>query len=188
MPEKKVTVFEEYRGRLVSFALKHLSVKDDAEDLVQEVFYQFYRMNELASPIEQTLAWLYRVARNMIINKQMKKRDIPFSVLAGFEGDDDFEDGLSDFIDILTADDNTPETETLRSFVWDAIENALDELPEMQRDIFVQTEFLDMPVKEISRTSGVPVNTLLSRKHYAVTALRKRLKDIYLDMLGGTNE
>jgi RNA polymerase sigma factor (sigma-70 family) len=177
-----ITAFEEYKERLTAFVRKRLAVKDDAEDIVQEVFYQFSRMNDLMKPIEQTAAWLFRVARNMIANRQKKKRAIPFSALANADGDDDKD--LSDFIDILSANEATPEIETLRSFVWDEIESALDELPEAQRDIFIQTEFLDMPVKEISRTTGVPVNTLLSRKHYAVKALRKKLKCLYADMTG----
>jgi RNA polymerase sigma factor (sigma-70 family) len=92
---------------------------------------------------------------------------------------------LSDFIDILCADETTPETESLRSFVWETIEAALDELPEAQRDVFIQTEFAGQPVKEIAEKSGVPVNILLSRKHYAVKTLRKKLKSLYADMTSG---
>jgi RNA polymerase sigma factor (sigma-70 family) len=178
-----ITAFEEYKGRLVSFVRKRLTVKDDAEDIVQEIFYQFSRMSDLSKPVEQTAAWLFRVARNMIINLQNKKRDIPFSALAN--ADEDNDEDLSDFIDILSANETTPETEMLRSFMWDAIEKALDELPEAQRDIFIQTEFFDFSVKAISQKSGVPVNTLLSRKHYAVKYLRKKLWEIYTDMTGG---
>ena len=140
-------------------------------------------MNDLAKPIEQTTAWFFRVARNMISNWKKKKRPVSFSAMATVDGDDD--DNLSDFIDILSANETTPETEILRSFLWEEIENALDELPEAQRDIFVQTEFLDIPVKEISQKTNIPVSTLLSRKHYAVIYLRKKLKDIYADMISG---
>jgi RNA polymerase sigma factor (sigma-70 family) len=177
-----VTAFKEYKGRLTAFVRKRLAIKDDAEDIVQEVFYQFSRMNDLAKPVEQTAAWLFRVARNMIINAKKKKSAVPFSALAAV--DDGEDEDLSDFIDILCADENTPETETLRAFVWDEIEAVLDELPEAQRDIFIQTEFLDMPVKEISKKSGIPVNTLLSRKHYAVKALRKKLRNLYAEIAG----
>jgi RNA polymerase sigma factor (sigma-70 family) len=175
-----VTAFKEYKGRLTAFVRKRLAIKDDAEDIVQEFFYQFSHMNDLAKPVEQTAAWLFRVARNMIINAKKKKSAVPFSALAAV--DDGEDEDLSDFIDILCADETTPETETLRAFVWDEIEAVLDELPEAQRDVFIQTEFLDMPVKEISKKSGVPVNTLLSRKHYAVKALRKKLKDLYAEI------
>lgn len=93
------------------------------------------------------------------------------------------DEGLNDFVDMLSAEETTPETEMLRSLVWEEIESALDELPLPQRDIFIQTEFLDIPVKEIARKTGVPVNTLLSRKHYAVLHLRGKLKNVYTDLL-----
>jgi RNA polymerase sigma factor (sigma-70 family) len=173
-------VFAEYRERLLKFIGSRVRALEDAEDIVQDVFYQFARVNELANPVEQTAAWLYRAARNRIIDSYKKKKAIPFSVLA----DDDDGDDLSDFIDILCADETTPETETLRTFVWDAIENALDELPQPQRDIFIETEFEGLPVKEIAEKTGTPVNTLLSRKHYAVKHLRKKLREIYADMTG----
>ena len=180
MPQMNiVNVFTEYKGKLVSFVRKHLANVDDAEDIVQDIFYQIIRINDTAKPIEQTAAWLFRVAKNMIINYKKKKRPISFSAMVSIDGDDD--DDLSDFIDIISANETTPETEILHSFVWEEIENALDELPEAQRDIFIQTEFLDMPIKEISQKTNIPVNTLLSRKHYAVVHLRKKLKELYSD-------
>jgi RNA polymerase sigma factor (sigma-70 family) len=181
VPETVAQVFAKYRERLLKFIRSRVRALEDAEDIVQDVFYQFARVNDLASPVEQTAAWLYRAARNRIIDSYKKKKAIPFSVLAD---DDRGDDDLSDFIDILSADEITPETETLRSFVWDAIKNALDELPQAQRDIFIQTEFEGLPVKEIAEKTGLSVNTLLSRKHYAVKHLRKKLREIYTDMTG----
>ncbi len=171
--------FSEYRERLLKFIRSRVRVLEDAEDILSEVFYQFSRVNDLANPVEQTAAWLYRAARNKIIDTYKKKKDIPFSGLADDDSDDD---DLSEFIDILSADKNTPETEMLRSLVWDEIKAALAELPEAQRDIFIQTEFEGLAVKEISEKTGVAVNTLLSRKHYAVKHLRKRLLEIYGDL------
>jgi RNA polymerase sigma factor (sigma-70 family) len=168
--------FTEYRERLLKFIRSRVHVLEDAEDILSEVFYNFARVNDLANPVEQTAAWLYRAARNRIIDHYKKKKDISFSALA--DDDDSGDDDLSDFVDILSADETTPETETLRALVWDAIKNALDELPQAQRDIFIQTEFEGLPVKEIAEKTGVPVNTLLSRKHYAVKYLRKRLLDL----------
>jgi RNA polymerase sigma factor (sigma-70 family) len=171
--------FAEYRGRLLQFIRSRVRALEDAEDILSEVFYNFVRVNEFANPVEQTAAWLYRAARNRIIDHYKKKKDIPFSFFA----DDDDED-LSDFIDILAAGENTPETEMLRSLVWDAIKNALDELPQSQRDIFIQTEFEGLPIKEIAEKTGLPVNTLLSRKHYAVKHLREKLREIYAGLTG----
>jgi RNA polymerase sigma factor (sigma-70 family) len=175
--------FTEYKGQLVAFVRKHLAGADDAEDIVQDVFYQLARMDDLAKPMEQTAAWLFRVVRNMIVNKFKKKRDTPFSVLASVDAEAGEED-ISNSIAILSADETAPEIEMLRSMVWDEIEAALDELSTPQREIFIQTEFLGLPVKAIAQESGVPVNTLLSRKHYAVVYLRKKLRDLYADLVG----
>jgi RNA polymerase sigma factor (sigma-70 family) len=179
--ETVAKTFTEYRDRLLKFIRSRVRALEDAEDILSEVFYNFARVNDLANPVEQTAAWLYRAARNKIIDHYKKKKDAPFSLLA--DDDDSGAEELSDFIDILAADDTTPETETLRAFVWDAITNALDELPEAQRDIFIRTEFEGQPVKEIAEKTGVPVNTLLSRKHYAVKYLRKRLSGLYDDVV-----
>jgi len=180
MPKTTVAqTFAEYRGRLLKFIRSRVRALEDAEDILSDVFYNFARMNDLASPVEQTAAWLYRAARNRIIDHYKKKKDIPFSAFIDEDGGSDDDDDLSDFIDILSADQNTPETEMLSSLVWDAIKNALDELPPSQRDIFIQTEFEGLPVKEIAEKTGVPVNTLLSRKHYAVKFLREKLREIY---------
>jgi len=182
VPDTVTKTFAEYRERLLKFIRSRVRALEDAEDILSDVFYNFARVNDLANPVEQTAAWLYRAARNKIIDHYKKKKDISFSALADDDGGDD---ELSDFIEILSADENTPETETLRSFVWDAIKNALDELPQSQREIFIQTEFEGLPVKEIAEKTGIPVNTLLSRKHYAVRHLRERLREIYADMTGG---
>jgi len=184
MPKNSVAqVFTEYRDRLLRFIRSRVNVLEDAEDIMQDVFYQFARVNDLANPVEQTAAWLYRAARNRIIDTYKKKNAIPFSGLADDEDSDD-DDDLSDFIDILSANETTPETELLRSLVWDEIKATLDELPQAQREIFIQTEFEGLPVKEIAEKTGVAVNTLLSRKHYAVKHLRERLWEIYAE-LGG---
>jgi RNA polymerase sigma factor (sigma-70 family) len=175
--------FKTYRKRLTNFIRKRVSSAEDAEDILSEVFYQLSRMDSglvsLAKPVEQVSAWLYRVARNHIINWYAKKKNEPLPVSAG----DDDDDILTDISDFLFTGDTTPETEYLRSLIWAEIETALTELPPEQREIFEQTEFLDLPVKEISRITGTPVNTLLSRKHYAVLRLRERLKHLYSDIV-----
>jgi len=184
MPKNTVAqTFAEYRERLLKFIRSRVRAFEDAEDILSDVFYNFARVNELANPVEQTAAWLYRAARNRIIDHYKKKKDIPFSVFA--DDDDGDDDDISDIIDILSTDEATPETEMLRSFMWDAVKNALDELPQAQRDIFIQTEFEGLSVKEIAEKTGVSVNTLLSRKHYAVERLREKLSEIYAYMTGG---
>ena len=108
--------FAEYRERLLKFIRSRVRALEDAEDIVQEVFYNFARVNKLANPVEQTAAWLYRAARNRIIDHYKKKKDIPFSLFT--DGDDSGDDeDLSDIMDILASDENTPETEILRAFV-----------------------------------------------------------------------
>jgi RNA polymerase sigma factor (sigma-70 family) len=180
MPKNTVAqAFAEYRGRLLSFIRARVRALEDAEDILSDVFYNFSRVNDLANPVEQTAAWLYRAARNRIIDHYKKKKDIPFSALSN--DDEDGDDDISDIMDILASDENTPETETLRSFMWDAVKNVLDELPELQLEVFIQTEFEGLSVKEIAEKTGVTVNTLLSRKHYAVKFLRERLRDVYID-------
>lgn len=172
---------KKHQPQLKSFIRKRVSSKEDAEDILQDVFYQLIKTVEsTANPIEQVAAWLYRVARNTIINKGKKKHEEEFPT-TGYNEDGDI---LKDFSEILFNNDNpTPETEYLRSLVWLEFEAALDELPAEQKEIFELTELDGLSVKEISKSLNVSVNTLLSRKHYAVKFLRKRLEKLYKDIL-----
>ena len=172
----------EYQPRLKSFIRKRVNNKEDAEDILQDVFYQFVKTVQAAlNPIEQVSAWLYRVARNTIINQNTKKREEEMPVYQNDENDDDI---LKDFSELFSNESSSsPETEYLRSLVWTSLENSLAELPPEQREIFEWTELDGIPVKEISQTTGIAVNTLLSRKHYAVNHLRKRLKGLYYEIL-----
>ena len=175
-----------HQSRLKNFIRKRVSSDEDVEDILQEVFYQLVRADSLAKPIEQVTAWLYRVARNIIINWGIKKREEEIPVYLGDDENDDGDNGdkiLKEFADILFDKVSTPETEYLRSLVWVELEGALSELPPEQREIFELTELNGIAVKEISRATGVPVNTLLSRKHYAVVHLRKRLAELYNEII-----
>ena len=172
----------EHRPKLKAFIRKRVSNNEDADDILQDVFYQLVKTVENSmNPIEQVSAWLYRVARNLIINKGIKKSEEELPVYK----DEETDEVLNDFSEILFDSEMqaSPETEYLRSLVWIELENALAELPPEQREIFELTELDGIPVKEIAETTGIPVNTLLSRKHYAIKHLRKRLVGLYNDII-----
>ena len=174
---------EEYQPRLKAFVHKHVDNKDDADDILQDVFYQFVRtVGEALNPIEHISAWLYKVTRNTIINKGKKKKEEKLPVIQDKDSDSGI---LKEFSEILLSKETSPspEMEYLRSLVWIELEKALSELPVEQREIFEMTELDGIPVKEISEVTGVPTNTLLSRKHYAVLHLRKRMFDLYNEIV-----
>ena len=176
------TLVKEYHPRLKAFIRKRVNNKQDADDILQDVFYQLARADSMLKPIEQVSAWLYRVARNLIINHGKKKREY---LLETF-GEDEEQNIMEEFSTILFDNKNlsdSPELEYLKSLVWKELEESLLELPVEQCEVFEQTELLGFSMKEISENTGTPVNTLLSRKHYAVVHLRKRLKELYYDLI-----
>jgi len=173
----------EHRPKLNAFIRQRVANREDAEDILQDVFYLLIKtVEDSMNPIEQVSAWLYKVARNLIINHGIKKREVELPVYRSNDSDDEV---LNDFSEILFTNDTSPspETEYLRSLVWTELENALAELPIEQREIFELTELEGIPLKEISQTTGISVNTLLSRKHYAVKHLRKQLEGLYYELV-----
>jgi len=181
MSNKTAETFKQYSKRLLKFIRGKVGVLEDAEDILQDVFCQFSRLDDLANPIENTAAWLYRAARNRIIDQYKKKKESPLPVTYDEEEGDYIVDEISD---ILFGEETGPEADYLRSLILQEIETALGELPEEQREVFELSEFYGMPVREISQKTGAPGNTVLSRKHYAVLYLRKRLLGLYFDVMG----
>jgi RNA polymerase sigma factor (sigma-70 family) len=168
-------VVVEQRGRLRNFIRRRVPDPSDAEDIVQEVFYELVEANRLLMPIEHVTGWLFRVARNRITDLFRKKKPETFSG-AAVEG----EDGeLLQIEDLLPSPDAGPEALYFRNVLLDELEIALGELPREQREVFVAHELEGRSFKELSAKSGVSVNTLLSRKRYAVLHLRERLQSIH---------
>jgi RNA polymerase sigma factor (sigma-70 family) len=179
-PERKNNItntFKSLSKRLFGFIKQRVASTEDAEDILQDVFYQFAGN---AEPIEQASAWLYKVARNKITDSYRKQK-LPLADDVLWSGD---EDGVGfDWREILLTDDTTPETEYLRSLFWEELEAALDELPAEQRDVFIQNEMEGIAFKDIAAKSGESVATLISRKRYAVLHLRKRLNVLRDELL-----
>jgi len=168
-------VIAEQRSRLRNFIRRRVPDPSDAEDIVQEVFYELVEANRLLMPIEHVTGWLFRVARNRITDLFRKKKPETFSDAA-------VEDEAGELLrveDLLPSPDAGPEALYFRSVLLDELELALDELPEEQREVFVAHEIEGRSFKELSAKSGVSVNTLLSRKRYAVLHLRERLQSIH---------
>jgi RNA polymerase sigma factor (sigma-70 family) len=174
--------FNLYRERLLKFIRSRVRLLEDAEDILQDVFGELARADSLVKPVENAAAWLYRVARNRIIDHYKKKRDDPFPLVYDEEEDEYIFDEIAD---ILYGAAATPETEYLRVLFLDEIQTALDDLPEEQRTVFELTEIAGLPVKEVAEKTHTPVNTVLSRKHYAVKHLRESLAELYADLIRG---
>ena len=168
-------VINDYSKRLLGFIRKRVTNEADAEDILQDVFYQFVGNTQ---PIEQLTGWLFTVARNKITDKKRKHK--PELLEDVFAGDDD---ANFSWTELFFNADNNPETEYLRNIFWETLNNALDELPEEQKFVFVQNELEGISFKDIAQQTGVAVNTLLSRKRYAVLHLRNRLQTLHTELL-----
>jgi RNA polymerase sigma factor (sigma-70 family) len=175
-PKRPISdIFAEEGAKLRNFIRRRVPDPSDAEDIVQEVFYELVEANHLLMPIEHVTGWLFRVARNRITDLFRKKRPEGFSDAAIEDEDGE----LLRIEDLLPSSDAGPEALYVRSVLLDELELALDELPEEQRDVFVAHELEGRSFKEMAAESGVSLNTLLSRKRYAVLHLRERLQSIY---------
>jgi RNA polymerase sigma factor (sigma-70 family) len=170
-------VVKREQSRLRNFIRRRVPDPRDAEDILQDVFYELVEANRLLMPIEHVTGWLFRVARNRITDLFRKKKPKSFSDTAVSR--DDADDELLAFEDLLPSPDAGPEALYARNVLLDELELAVDELPEEQREVFVAHELQGRSFKEIAAETGVSVNTLLSRKRYAVLHLRERLQSIY---------
>jgi len=170
------TVLRE-RTKLGNFIRRRVRDPSEADDILQDVFHEFVQAYRLPAPIEQVSAWLFRVARNRIIDRFRKKREQPLPEMADDPDDPDNADYRLDLA--LPAYDAGPEAVYARSALLKALQDALNELPENQREVFVAHELEGHSFKELALGSGVGVNTLLARKRYAVLHLRVRLQAVY---------
>jgi RNA polymerase sigma factor (sigma-70 family) len=174
-------IIAEERSRLRNFIRRRVPDPRDAEDILQDVFYELVEANRLLMPIQHVTGWLFRVARNRITDLFRKKKPESFRDAAvADEGDE-----VLQWEDLLPSPDAGPEALYARSVLLDALELAIDELPEEQRDVFVAHELEGRSFKEMAAATGVSVNTLLSRKRYAVLHLRERLQSIYDEFTKG---
>jgi RNA polymerase sigma factor (sigma-70 family) len=164
--------------RLLGFIRQRVGNEADAEDILQDVWYQLTTTVDTES-IEQISGWLFAVARNKIIDRYRKQKPEPLEPMLR-DGEDP---AAADLTGILLDNSQNPETANLRALFWKTLQEALDELPEEQRSVFIWNELEDIPFKEISAMTGENVNTLISRKRYAVLFLRERLTTLYHEIV-----
>lgn len=183
MQELKQNTFLREKDKLLGFIRSRVGTVEEAEDILQDVFYQFIEGFNSIQSLDRVTSWLYSVARNKIIDRYRRDAARPkrtdFELLAGRD-----EDAPLTLAEILPDLDNSPESTLLREAIWDEITEALENLPSEQREIFIQNEIEEKGFREISEETGVSINTLLSRKRYAIIALRKSLQNFYDDTLG----
>ncbi len=168
--------------RLLNFIRRRVANESEAEDILQEVFYELVAAHRLMQPIERVSAWMYSVARNRITDLFRKRRP---TVSTNDAWSVSWEEEPVLVGDLLPSPDSGPEAAYAREILMDELEAALDELPEEQRDVFVAHELEGSSFKEIAEETGLSVNTLLARKRYAVLHLRKRLQAIYSEFTRG---
>lgn len=165
--------------RLRNFIRRRVTDEADVEDILQEVFSELFEAYRLLQPIEQVGAWLYRVARNRITDRYRKR---------GTEAKADLGDAPEgeslDLLDLLPSANAGPEAAYLRTALLEELDAALEELPEEQQQVFIAHELEGKSFKDLAAETGISVNTLLARKHYAVRHLRRRMQDIYDDITG----
>ncbi len=168
--------FATERKRLFNFIKTRVADPSDAEDILQDVFFQFWQGYNTIENLERVTSWLFRVARNKIIDRYRKLKPSSFSELEIARDDDEPPMLLAD---ILGDHSNSPEDVYEKELIWDSIEAVLAEMPQKQREVFVWHELEDLSFREMAEKTGESINTLLSRKRYAINFLRQRLQNLY---------
>ncbi len=173
------------RKRLLDFIRQRVKSEEDAEDILQDVFYQFVNTYRMMEPIEKVTAWLFTVARNKITDLYRKKKANTFSSLIPVSANEDGDETYSNYFldEIIQDHSDSPESQYMRSLIWDTLNASLDTLPSEQKEVFVLHELEGKSFKDIAAQTGTPVNTLLSRKRYAVLHLRERLQILYNELI-----
>lgn len=184
MQEIKQSTFLKEKDKLLGFIRNRVSSVEEAEDILQDVFYQFVAGFEGIESLDRVTSWLYSVARNKIIDRYRRDAVRPQKTNFLAQSGKREEEGPLSLQEILPDLDNSPESTLLREAIWDEIMDALEELPSDQREIFILNEMEERSFRDIAEETGVSINTLLSRKRYAIIALRKRLQKFYNDVVG----
>jgi RNA polymerase sigma factor (sigma-70 family) len=180
--QRITTAIVKEQARLRNFIRKRVDDDSDVEDILQEVFYELVAATRLMKPIEQISAWMYRVARNRIIDRFRKKKPAS-SISDSVAGQGDAAEESLVLEDLLPSPDAGPEAAYARAVLLDELDAALEELPEEQREVFVAHELDGRSFKDLAEETGVNLNTLLARKRYAVLHLRARLREIHEEFL-----
>jgi RNA polymerase sigma factor (sigma-70 family) len=173
------TTIQEFGEKLFGFVRKKVKTTEDAEDILQEVWFQLSNLSDIAE-LDNVSAWLYEVARNKITDKARKKKNLSLEDY-GYES----EEGEFDFKEILLLDDtNNPELAFFKELFWKEFQQALDELPPKQKEVFILNEMEDLTLQEIADRQGEKLKTIISRKGYAVKHLRNKLSNLYNELTG----
>ena len=178
-------VIQDNGKRLFDFIRNRVREEEEAEDIFQDVMIELTQSYRMMQPIEKMAAWLFRVARNKITDNYRKKRPVLLDDQFSYRGND--EDEPLYIQDLIKSSGKSPDSDFDRALIYDAIEMALEELPPEQRVVFVQHELEGKSFKEMAEETGLSQNTLLSRKRYAVMALRDKLQFLYTELMEGKN-
>lgn len=168
-----VSIVKNYGSRLFDFIRGRVDTNEDAEDILQDVWYQASNVVDIES-INSISGWLYRVARNKLTDRYRKKRELSF--------DNTMDEKEEGFLSFLATEDDSPELQQFKALFWEELMTALDELPEKQREVFIQNELEDKTLQEIADATGENLKTIISRKGYAIKHLRNRLADLYNEL------